>query len=209
MEKIDEEILAADEPQKLTWAAIFNLKKKERELHDQMDAEMRAIQAKYDDLKAPIVDKIARVASGQPVEKELYTDHEYTRTLNVNKYKPQGIDKYWVGVLESMGLIDCEQDKKILEHCHTLTCATIHRKREKEGQEAVEKDEDKQYEQEEQLSAILKFNDNPYIKNKELKLVVCKKGEDEIVKKEVTAIKFKSDTPPEESLLAVIFDPET
>lgn len=34
-----------------------------------MDKEMRAIQAKYEDLKAPIVDKIAKVASGHPVEK--------------------------------------------------------------------------------------------------------------------------------------------
>ena len=72
-----------------------------------MDKEMREIQAKYEDLKAPIIDKIARAASGQPVEKQLYTDHEYTRTLNVNKYKPQAIEGYWVSVLESMGLIDC------------------------------------------------------------------------------------------------------
>ena len=67
--KIDEEILAAEEAHKLSWAAIHNLKKKEKELHELMDKEMRAIQAKYEDLKAPIVDKIAKVASGHPVEK--------------------------------------------------------------------------------------------------------------------------------------------
>ena len=94
-----------------------------------MDKEMRAIQAKYEDLKAPIVDKIAKVASGHPVEKQLYTEHQYTRTLNVNKYKPKAIEGYWVSVLESMGFIDCEEDRKILENCVSLSCARLDRKR--------------------------------------------------------------------------------
>ena len=34
-----------------------------------MDKEMQAIQSKYDRLKLPIVEKIAKVASGHPVEK--------------------------------------------------------------------------------------------------------------------------------------------
>jgi hypothetical protein len=34
-----------------------------------MDEEMRKIQAKFDELKTPIFHKIAKIASGQPVEK--------------------------------------------------------------------------------------------------------------------------------------------
>ena len=106
LNKIQEEIIAAAQPYKLSWAAIHNLKKKEKEIHEEMDKELREIQAKYDLLKKPIAEKIAKVASGHPVEKQLYTQHEYTKTLNVNKHKPSGIPGYWRGVLESMGFID-------------------------------------------------------------------------------------------------------
>lgn len=47
LNKIDDEIIGADEPCKLSWAAIHSLKKQEKEIHEQMDKEMREIQAKY------------------------------------------------------------------------------------------------------------------------------------------------------------------
>jgi len=58
-----------EEPLKLTWAAIHKLKEEEREINKKMDEEMRKIQEKFDLLKTPIFHKIAKVASGHPVEK--------------------------------------------------------------------------------------------------------------------------------------------
>lgn len=60
---------------KLTWAAIHKLKEQEKELNQKMDEEMRKIQAKFDILRTPLIHKIAKIASGHPVEKEIYTHH--------------------------------------------------------------------------------------------------------------------------------------
>lgn len=94
-----------------------------------------------------------------------------------------------------MGFIDSEEDKQILEHCTSLSCALIRRPSEKEGEE-----------EEEIYSALFKFADNELIKNKELKAVLSRKGDD-IKRKELTPIKFKNDESHEDSLLAVMFDP--
>ena len=107
-----------------------------------------------------------------------------------------------------MGLVDCEEDRKILESCISLSCARLDRKREKPGQQNIENEDEREYENEELISAVLKFKDSEIIKNKELKISICKKGDD-FEKKELTPIKFKKQSPPEESLLSVMFDPET
>ena len=67
--KIDEEIMAADEPIKLAWAAIHHLKKQEKDINQEMEKELKQLQKKYELLRHPIAEKIAKVASGNAVEK--------------------------------------------------------------------------------------------------------------------------------------------
>lgn len=44
LKKIEEEIIGSDEPIKLAWAAIHNLKEQEKKMNEEMDEEMRKIQ---------------------------------------------------------------------------------------------------------------------------------------------------------------------
>jgi hypothetical protein len=101
----------------LTWAAIHKLKQEEKLINEKMDEELRKIQIKYDLLKMPIIHKVAKVASGEPVEKEIYTQHDLTKSICVNKNKPQAIPGYWKGVLTTVAFSLCEEDDEILDNC--------------------------------------------------------------------------------------------
>ena len=67
---------------------------------------MKQIQAKYDKLRQPISHQIAKVASGHPVQKKLYSEHELTKSISANKHKPNAIPEYWANVFEKSGFVD-------------------------------------------------------------------------------------------------------
>ena len=73
LNQIEDQIVEVDNSLKLSWAAIYNLKTSEQSLLEKMDAEMKVIQDKYDKLREPIAIEIAKVASGYPVQKTLYS----------------------------------------------------------------------------------------------------------------------------------------
>lgn len=83
---------------------------------------MQTIQSKYDKIRAPISHQIAKVASGHPVEKKLYTEHELTKGISPNKHKPNSIPNFWCQVFEKSGLIDHEKDFEIMSSCKELYC---------------------------------------------------------------------------------------
>lgn len=104
----------------MTWAAIHKIKEEEKKLNEKMDEEMIKIQQKYDELKNPLINKIAKIASGQVFQKQLYTEHELTKNLSVNKNKPQAIPGYWKNTLQSVGFIQNDEDAAILDSCTHL-----------------------------------------------------------------------------------------
>lgn len=78
---------------------------------------MRLIQQKFEVLKSPLIHKIAKVASGHKFEKQLYNQHELTKSISANKHKPQAIPGFWKKSLESVGFVHGEEDGTILESC--------------------------------------------------------------------------------------------
>ncbi len=69
LQRINEEIVNSVDPVKMTWAAIHKIKEEQKKLNEKMDEEMIKIQQKYDELKNPLINKIAKIASGQVFEK--------------------------------------------------------------------------------------------------------------------------------------------
>lgn len=67
---------------------------------------MRKIQDKYHELRIPIIERIAKVAEGQVLQKELYTSHQLTKAISINKNKPKGIPEFWKKTFDSVGLVD-------------------------------------------------------------------------------------------------------
>lgn len=69
LDRINEEIANNEDSLKLTWAAIHKLKEEQKMMNDLMDLEMKKVQSKYDLLRMPLIHKVAKAASGIPLEK--------------------------------------------------------------------------------------------------------------------------------------------
>lgn len=54
--------------------------------------------------------KIAEAVSGKKLDKSIYTDNEFVKSINLNKTKPKALRDYWGKVFESCGLIGNEDD---------------------------------------------------------------------------------------------------
>lgn len=128
LDQIEGQIEATnDQGEKLTWAAVKNLRVQQHELNLKMDGEIQQLQRKYDGLKQPILLKIVDAIAGIPVDKELYKT-EQTASINPNKDKPKAIENFWLNVLLKSPLsaaFDNEFDLEILKHCTKVTSQMV------------------------------------------------------------------------------------
>lgn len=69
--------------------------------------------------------KIAEVVSGKKLDKSIYADNEFVKSINLNKTKPKALRDYWGKVFESCGLIGNEDDIELLEKLTAFRCELI------------------------------------------------------------------------------------
>lgn len=68
MEIIQAQLKEGSEEEKLTWLAMYSLKKQEIDLNEKMFEEINLIKDKYDLLKQPVFSNIAAAATGKKVD---------------------------------------------------------------------------------------------------------------------------------------------
>jgi len=69
--------------------------------------------------------KISEAVSGKKLDKSIYTDNEFVKSINLNKTKPKALRDYWGKVFESCGLIGNEDDIELLEKLTSFKCELI------------------------------------------------------------------------------------
>jgi hypothetical protein len=68
---------------------------------------------------------IADAVAGKKLDKSIYTDSEFVKSINLNKTKPKALRDYWSKVFESCGLIGNEEDIELLENLTSFKCDLI------------------------------------------------------------------------------------
>ncbi len=69
--------------------------------------------------------KISDAVSGKKLEKSIYADNEFVKSINLNKTKPKALRDYWGKVFESCGLIGNEEDIELLEKLTSFKCDVV------------------------------------------------------------------------------------
>jgi hypothetical protein len=60
------------------------------------------------------MNQVAEAVAGKKLDKSIYANNEFVKSINLNKTKPKVIDDYWGKVFDSCGLISSEDDVLLL-----------------------------------------------------------------------------------------------
>ena len=69
--------------------------------------------------------KVAEAVAGFKLEKSLYSENEFVKSINLNKTKPKSIPDFWGKVFDACGLIGNEDDIELLENLTLFKCELI------------------------------------------------------------------------------------
>ena len=58
--------------------------------------------------------KISEAVSGKKLDKNVYSQNEFVKSINLNKTKPKALKDYWGKVFDACGLIAHEKDVDLL-----------------------------------------------------------------------------------------------
>lgn len=69
--------------------------------------------------------QIAEAVAGKKLDKSIYTDNQFIKSINLNKTKPKALKDYWGKVFDSCGLIASEDDIELLQSLTSFKCQLI------------------------------------------------------------------------------------
>lgn len=90
-----------------------------------MQKEIDAVKEKYELKRLPLMNKISDAVSGKKLDKSLYTENEFVKSINLNKVKPKALKDYWGKVFDACGLISHEHDIDLLQKLISFRCDLI------------------------------------------------------------------------------------
>lgn len=91
-------------------------------MNEEMQKEIDVIKNKYEIKKMPLLHKISEAVSGKKLDKSVYANNEFVKSVNLNKTKPKALNDYWSKVFDSCGLISHEDDIELLEKLTSFKC---------------------------------------------------------------------------------------